>query len=121
MNGSMSRDPRGTWMATVDADLEGARAHLELRARSWPELSLEGELTHSLPARDVIPQRSQLRVTSRAGPQRFDGEALLQLDGCSVRASGAAGSQRGLQGSLVYRNNCSLLQVAARGGVSPTH
>lgn len=105
-------------MATVDADLEGTRGLLKLRARSWPELSLEGELTHNLPAFDVIPQRSRLRVTSRAGQQRYDNEALLQLDGCSVRASGAVESQRGLQGSLVYHNNCSLLQVELEDGPS---
>lgn len=100
------------WLATVDADLEGARGLLKLRASSWPELSLEGDLTHNLPALSVIPQRSRLRVSSRAGQQRYDSEAVLQLEGCSVRASGAVGSQRGLQGSLVYHNNCSLLQVA---------
>lgn len=100
------------WTATVDADLEGTRVLLKVRARSWPELSLEGELTHNLPAVIVVPQRSRVRVTSRAGQQRYDSEALLQLDGCSVRASAAADSQKGLQGSLVYHNNCSLLQVA---------
>lgn len=109
----MFRDPRGLWTATVDADLEGTRGLLKLRARSWPQLSLEGELTHNLPASHVIiPQRSRLRVTSRAGPQRYDHEALLQLDDCSVRANGAVETQRGLQGSLVYHNNCSHLQVA---------
>lgn len=111
MNGSVFRDPHGVWTATVDADLEGTRGLLRLRARSWPELSLDGELTHNLPAPRVVPQRSRLRVTSRAAQQRYDSEALLQLDGCSVRASGAVESRGGLQGSLVYHNNCSLIQV----------
>lgn len=111
LNGSIIRDPDDVWTAVVDAEVEGKRALLKLSARAWPELSVEGELSHDLPALKLLPQHSRLRATSRAGKQWYDAEALVQMDDCSVRASGVVESQRGLQGSLVYHNNCSLVQV----------
>lgn len=111
LNGSVFRDPHGVWMAAVDAEVEGKRALLKLSARAWPELSVEGELSHDLPALKLLPQHSRFRATSRAGKQRYGTEALVQMDDCSVTASGVVESQRGLQGSLVYHNNCSLVQV----------
>lgn len=111
MNGSVWKDPPGLWTATVDADLKGRRGFLRLNARAWPELGLEAELIHDLPALKNVPQHGRLRVTSRAGKQRYDTEAVVQMEGCAVRASGVVESQRGLQGSLVYRNNCSVIQV----------
>lgn len=107
----MWRDPEGIWTATVDADLEGKRGFLRLNARPWPGLSIEGELSQNLPALWGLPEHSRLRVTSRAGKQRYDTEALIQMDECAVSAGGAVMSQSGLQGSVVYHNNCSMVQV----------
>lgn len=98
-------------MATVDTDLEGRRAFLRLNARAVPDLSVEGELSHNLPALKNVPQHSRLRVTSRARKQRYDTEALIQMEECAVEARGAVMSQTGLQGSLVYHNNCTVVQV----------
>lgn len=111
MNGSIWEDPRGIWTATLDTELEGKRGFLSLNAKAWPELSLEGEFSHNLPALKKLPQHGKLRVTTKAGKQRFDTEGLIQTEECTVRASGAVGSQRGLRGSLLYHNNCSVIQV----------
>ncbi|XP_059200431.1 uncharacterized protein LOC131980237 [Centropristis striata] len=110
LNGSVWQDPQGTWTATVDTDLEGKRGFLRLNARGWPELSVEGELSHNLPALKDLPQRSTLRVVCRAGKQRYDTEAIIQMEECAVGARGAVMSQPGLQGLLVYHNNCSMIQ-----------
>ncbi|XP_070774929.1 uncharacterized protein [Enoplosus armatus] len=110
LNGSVWQDPQGIWTATVDTDLEGKRGFLRLIARAWPELSVEGELSHNLPALKGVPQHSRLRVTGRAGKQRYDTEALIQMEECVVRASGVVVSQPGLQGSLVYHNNCTVIR-----------
>lgn len=95
----------------MDTDLEGKKGFLRLSARAWPELCVDGELVHNLPALKNVPQHSRLRVTSKAGKQRYDTEALVQMEQCTVRASGVVMSQRGLQGSLVYHNNCTVIQV----------
>ncbi|XP_051279537.1 uncharacterized protein LOC127375918 isoform X2 [Dicentrarchus labrax] len=110
LNGSVWQDSQGIWTALMDADLEGKRGFLRLNARAWPELSVEGELRHNLPALKHLPQHSRLRVTGRAGRQRYDTEVLIQMEECTVRASGVVMSQRGLQGSLVYHNNCTAIQ-----------
>lgn len=98
-------------MATVDSELEGRRGFLRLSARARPELSVEGELRHNLPALRTVPQHSGLRVTSRARKQRYDTEAFIQMEGCAAGARGVVMSQAGLQGSLVYHNNCTVIQV----------
>ncbi|XP_029309262.1 uncharacterized protein LOC115022426 [Cottoperca gobio] len=110
LNGSVWQDPQGILTATVDTELEGKRGFLRLNARAWPELSVEGELSHNLPALKGLLQHSRLRVTCRAGKQRYDSEALLQMEECTVRASGAVMSQPGLQGALLYHNNCTMIQ-----------
>ncbi|XP_044075986.1 uncharacterized protein LOC122887130 [Siniperca chuatsi] len=110
LNGSVWQDPQGIWTAIVNTDLEGKRSFLRLNARAWPELSVEGELSHNLAALTNLPQHSRLRVTSRAGKQRYDTEALIQMEECTVRARGVVISQAGLQGSLVYHNNCTVIQ-----------
>lgn len=99
----------------MDTELEGKRGFLRLQARAWPELSLEGELSHNLPALKNLLRHSRLRVTIVAGKRRFDTEALVQTEECAVGASGVVESQRGLQGSLLYHNNCSLIQVVLTG------
>ncbi|KAK1879652.1 hypothetical protein KUDE01_027769, partial [Dissostichus eleginoides] len=110
LNGSVWQDPLGVWTVTVDTNQEDKRGFLRLNARAWPELSVEGELRHDLPALRGLPQHGRLRVSCRAGEQRYDGEALLQLEQCTVGASGAVMSQTGLQGALLYHNNCTLIQ-----------
>ncbi|XP_035489892.2 uncharacterized protein LOC118310747 isoform X2 [Scophthalmus maximus] len=111
LNGSVWRDPEGVWTATVDTDLEGKRGFLRLNARPWPELSVEGDLCHNLPALGGLPERSRLRAACRAAAQQYDAEGLIQVDECAVGASGAVMSQSGLQGSVVYHNNCTLIQA----------
>lgn len=95
----------------MDVSLEGNRGFLWLNARAWPDLNVEGDLTHNLPAFKNVPQHSRLRVTGRAGKHQYDTEALVQMEECTVRASGVVMSQPGLQGTLVYHNNCTVIQV----------
>ncbi|XP_054870047.1 uncharacterized protein LOC111586552 isoform X2 [Amphiprion ocellaris] len=110
VNGSVLLDHQGVWTAMLDSDLEGRRGFLRLHASAWPELSVEAELSHDLPALRGLPKTGRLRVTSRSGKQQYDAEALVQVEECAVGASGAVGSQSGLQGSLVYHNNCTVIQ-----------
>lgn len=60
---------------------------------------------------DLDLEGQRVKVTARAGKQRYDTEALVQMEGCTVRGTGVVESQRGLRGSLAYHNNCSVLQV----------
>lgn len=107
-------DPGGAWTTTIDSDLEGKKVLLRLHAQARPELSLECELSHSLPTLQILPQHSRVKVTTRAGNHRYETEALVQMEGCAVRGRGLVESQRGLRGSLVFRNNCSVIQVKQR-------
>ncbi|XP_068456308.1 uncharacterized protein [Clinocottus analis] len=111
LNGSVWQDPHGVWTATVDTDLDGKRGFLRLNARAWPEMSVEAELSHNLPALQDLPEHSRLKVSCRLGKHRYDTEVLLQMEECAVAASGAMMSQPGLQGSLVYHNNCTAIQA----------
>lgn len=95
----------------MDSDLEGQRVFLRVHAKAWPELSLKCELSHSLPALKNLPQHSSVRVTARTGNQRYETEAVVQMEGCAVQSRGLVESQRGLRGSLLYLNNCSVIQV----------
>lgn len=105
-------DPHGIWTATIDSDQEGERVFLRVHAKAWPELSLKCELSHSLAALKNLPQHSSVRVTARAGTQRYETEAVLQIEGCAVQSRGLVESERGLRGSLLYLNNCSVIQVS---------
>lgn len=95
----------------MDSDLEGKRVFLRVHAKAWPELSLKCELSHSLPALKSLPQHSSVRVTARTENQRYETEAVVQMEGCAVQSRGFVESQRGLRGSLLYLNNCSVIQV----------
>ncbi|XP_032388090.1 uncharacterized protein LOC116699543 isoform X1 [Etheostoma spectabile] len=110
LNGSVRQDLHDNWTAKVDTHVDGKRVFLRLNARAWPELSVEGELSHNLPALKGLPEHSRLRVTCRAGKTRYNTEALIQMEECTVGVRGAAMSQPGLQGSLVYHNNCTVIQ-----------
>lgn len=96
----------------MDSDLEGKKLFLRVGAKVWPELSLTCELSHSLPALKKLPQHSSVRVRARAGDQRYETEAVVQVEGCAVHSRGLVESQRGLRGSLLYLNNCSVIQVS---------
>ncbi|XP_047445376.1 uncharacterized protein LOC125010660 [Mugil cephalus] len=110
LNGSVWQNPQGIWTASLDADLEGKKGYLRLNATTWPELSVDAELSHDLPALKGLPKNSRLKVTRRSAKLDITAEALFQMEECSVGASGAVMSQRGLQGSLVYHNNCTVIQ-----------
>nr|XP_043895928.1 uncharacterized protein LOC122778275 [Solea senegalensis] len=111
VNGSLLQDSEGIWTTVLDTDLEGRRGFLRLKARPWPELSVECQLRHNLPALRGLPEHSRLSVTGRAGKQRYNTDAVLQMDGCAVSVSGAVMSYSGLQGSVLYHNNCTLIQA----------
>lgn len=96
----------------MDSDPEGRRLFLRVGATAWPELSLTCELSHNLPALKKLPRHSSLRVGVRAGNQRYEAEAAVQVQGCRVHGRGLVESQRGLRGSLLYLNNCSVIQVS---------
>ncbi|XP_039672137.1 uncharacterized protein LOC120568593 [Perca fluviatilis] len=97
LNGSVRQDLPGIWTATVDTHVEGKRGFLRLNARSWPEMSVEGELSHNLPALKGLPEHSRLRVTCRAGKTRYDTEALIQMEECAVELGSAEGKALTLQ------------------------
>lgn len=84
-------------------------AFLRLNASARPELSVEGELIHNLLHR--LPEHSRLKVTCRGGEHRYETEAVIQMEECTVGARAALMSQPGLQGSLVYHNNCTVIRV----------
>ncbi|XP_030607399.1 uncharacterized protein LOC115795563 [Archocentrus centrarchus] len=111
INGSVWQDPHGIWTLMLDTDMEGKRGFLRLNAKAWPELSVDGELNHDLPALRDLPKKTRVRLTSTSGKLRFDAEVLVQVEECAVLASGAVMSQPGLQGSLLYHNNCTMIQV----------
>lgn len=96
----------------MDCDLEGKRVFLRVRAKARPELSLKCELSHSLPALKNLPRHSSVRVTARTGNRRYETEAVVQMEGCAVQSRGLVEAQRGLRGSLLYLNNCSVIQVS---------
>ncbi|CAG5896969.1 unnamed protein product [Menidia menidia] len=110
LNGSVWRDPQGIWSALFDADAEGRRAFLRLDVKPWPELRVEGELSHNGLALGHLPKNSRLRLTSSSVKPQRDMELLVVTEECAVSASGAVMSQPGLQGSLVYNNNCTAIQ-----------
>lgn len=111
MNGSVRQDLHGVWTVVLNSDMGGRRALLQLHAKPWPELSVEGQLSHDLPALGGLPTSSRLRISARAGKLRHDGDLLVQMEECVVRAEGGVMLQPGLQGSLVYHNNCTATQV----------
>ncbi|XP_061551184.1 uncharacterized protein LOC133412122 isoform X1 [Phycodurus eques] len=110
LNGSVWQESEGTWAAVVDANLDGKRSFLQLVAQSWPELRVEGELRHKLTALGNFPEHSKIIVIGKLGKQQYATEALVLFDECAVRARGFVMSRSGLEGSLVYHNNCSVIQ-----------
>ncbi|XP_061925266.1 uncharacterized protein LOC133664564 isoform X2 [Entelurus aequoreus] len=109
-NGSVWQESQSKWAAMLVAGLEDRRTFLRLDAQGWPELSLEGELRHNLPALRHIPEHSRVILTSKVGEEQHDTEALVLLNGCAMRARGTVMSHSGLQGALEYHSNCSMAQ-----------
>uniref|UniRef100_UPI0037E98E19 uncharacterized protein n=1 Tax=Semicossyphus pulcher TaxID=241346 RepID=UPI0037E98E19 len=89
LNGSVWQDPQGIWTFTVDTNLEGKRGFLRLNARAWPELSVEGELSHNLPSIRHLPQLCRLRVINEAMLNLNHSVPLLKMLGvpglCSIQ------------------------------------
>ncbi|XP_061654143.1 uncharacterized protein LOC133489262 isoform X2 [Phyllopteryx taeniolatus] len=110
LNGSVWQESEGKWAAVVDANLDGKRSFLQLVAQSWPELRVEGELRHKLTALGNFPELSKIIVIGKLGKQQYATEALVLFDECAVRARGFVMSRSSLEGSLVYHNNCSVIQ-----------
>ncbi|KAF7669802.1 hypothetical protein LDENG_00124500 [Lucifuga dentata] len=110
LNGSVWQDNQGIWTVMADTGLGGKRGFLSLNARARPQLSLEGEMSHSLTGLRRLPGYGRLRLTGSSGKQGYDTEAFIQVGECAVRARGAVRSQPGLQGSLVYHNNCTVVR-----------
>ncbi|KAM8851209.1 uncharacterized protein AB9W97_022010 isoform 3-T3 [Spinachia spinachia] len=108
LNGSVWLDPLGVWTATLDTNLGAKMAFLRLNASARPELSVEGELIHNL--LHHVPEHSTLKVTCRGGNHRYETEVVIRMGECTVGASAALMSQPDLQGSLVYHNNCTVIQ-----------
>ncbi|MED6262154.1 hypothetical protein ATANTOWER_015311 [Ataeniobius toweri] len=96
------------WTATMETDLKDRRAFLRVDAKPWPELSVEAVLDHDSPALRGLPKSSRLRLSSSSGVH--DAEVLVQMEECSLRASGGVMSQPDLQVSLLYNNNCTMIQ-----------
>uniref|UniRef100_A0AAV2JUM6 Vitellogenin n=1 Tax=Knipowitschia caucasica TaxID=637954 RepID=A0AAV2JUM6_KNICA len=104
VNGSVWRDPHGIWAAFVENSLDGKRGLLHIHARVWPELHLESELSHDLPAFKHVPKRLSLRVTSLSRPQPYNVQGVLQVDDCVLEAKGET---QGLHSQLLYSHNCT--------------
>ncbi|MEQ2226339.1 hypothetical protein ILYODFUR_026467, partial [Ilyodon furcidens] len=113
VNGSVWKHPGGMWTATMETVLKGRRAFLRVDAKPWPELSVEAVLDHDSPALRALPKSSRLRLSSSSGVH--DAEVLVQMEECSLRASGGVMSQPDLQVSLLYNNNCTMIQVQELG------
>ncbi|XP_041848721.1 uncharacterized protein LOC121644668 isoform X2 [Melanotaenia boesemani] len=110
LNGSVWQDHQGIWSTMSEIDLKGGRVFLRLDAKPWPELKFEGELSHDIPALRSLPKSSRLRITSKSQKLRHDAELLLVMEKCAVRTSGTVMSHPDLQGSLLYHNNCTIVQ-----------
>ncbi|KAM4557598.1 uncharacterized protein V3H82_017324 [Fundulus diaphanus] len=108
VNGSVWKHPGGMWTATMETDVKGRRAVLRLDAKPWPELSVEGRLDHDSPALRALPKSSRLRLSSSSGAH--GAEVLVQMEECRLRASGDVTSKSGLQVSLLYNSNCTMIQ-----------
>ncbi|XP_029970978.1 uncharacterized protein LOC115405521 [Salarias fasciatus] len=88
--------------------LSGTLRHsfARLRSRGLPEM-----VSVQASAPPGPEQPGGLRVTSKSGNHRFEGEAVVQMEECAVSTAGAVLTQPGLQGSLLYHNNCSVFQI----------
>lgn len=108
VNGSVWEHPGGVWTAVMETDLKGRRAFLRLDAEPGPELRVEGVLDHDSSPLTTLPDSSTLRFSSSG---LHAAEVLVQTEECRLRAGGDIMSHPGLQVSLLYHNNCSIIQV----------
>lgn len=112
VNGSVWKHPGGIWTATIETELKGRRAFLKLDGKPWPELSVKGVLDHDSPALSALPKSSRLSLSSSSGAH--SAEVLIQMDECSLRVGGDVMPKHNLQVSLVYHNNCTVIQVQVK-------
>ncbi|KAG7277412.1 hypothetical protein CRUP_033367 [Coryphaenoides rupestris] len=120
LNGSVAEDGQGVWTAAVDTGLDNERGFLRLKAtRAAPRLRVEAVLRHNLSALllQEVPAHGRLSVSVSASTstaagrrQRYDGEALLHIGQCTLGVTGGVMPSPGLQGSVVYYNNCTVVQ-----------
>ncbi|XP_023191574.1 uncharacterized protein LOC102233917 isoform X3 [Xiphophorus maculatus] len=106
VNGSVWEHPGGVWTAVMETDLKGRRAFLRLDAEPGPELRVEGVLNHDS-SLSTLPNSSTLRFSSSG---LHAAEVFVQTEECHLRAGGDVMSHPGLQVSLLYHNNCSIIQ-----------
>ena len=108
------------WTAVVDTGLGSEQGFLRLSARAAPELRVEGQLSQnlSLLLLQEVPRHGRLSVSAGAGPRGYAAHALLHIDQCTLGATGGVLPSPGLQGSVVYYNNCTVVQVECSCGRS---
>ncbi|XP_014873732.1 uncharacterized protein LOC106936981, partial [Poecilia latipinna] len=107
VNGSVREQPGGVWTAVMETDLKGRGAFLRLEAEPGPELRVEGVLNHDSPPLTVLSNSSTLRFSISG---LHAAEVLVQTEECRLRTRGDVMSHPGLQVSLLYHNNCSIIQ-----------
>ncbi|XP_017165280.1 uncharacterized protein LOC103479198 isoform X2 [Poecilia reticulata] len=107
VNSSVWEQSGGVWTALMETDLKGRRAFLRLEAEPGPELRVEGVLDHDSPPITALPNSSRLRFSSSG---LHAAEVLVQTEECCLRAGGDVMSHPDLQVSLLYHNNCSIIQ-----------
>ncbi|XP_054888648.1 uncharacterized protein LOC129361674 [Poeciliopsis prolifica] len=107
VNGSVWEHPGGVWTAVMETGLQGRRTFLRLDAEPGPELRVEGVLDCDSSPLTPLPNSSTLRFSSSG---LHAAELLVQTKECHLRAGGDVMSRPGLQVSLLYHNNCSIIQ-----------
>ncbi|CAL8310668.1 unnamed protein product, partial [Gadus morhua 'NCC'] len=112
LNGSVTEDSQGVWTAMVDTGLGNEQGFLRLSAWAAPELRVEGQLRQNMSVLLLheIPGHARLSVSAGAGQRGYAGQALLHIGQCTLGVTGGILPSPGLQGSVVYYNNCTVVQ-----------
>ncbi|KAM8838905.1 uncharacterized protein ACB058_015501 isoform 2-T2 [Synchiropus picturatus] len=110
LNGSVWHDHQGSWTVKMETNLKGRRGHLTLNAQSRPDFFMEGKVHQNIPFLRGFPESSKITLRSRALEQQYKTEAFIHVDDCVVKAAGAVMLHPGLQGSVLYHNNCTVIQ-----------
>jgi hypothetical protein len=97
----------------VDTGLGNEQGFLRLSAWAAPELRVEGQLRQNMSVLLLheIPGHARLSVSAGAGQRGYAGQALLHIGQCTLGVTGGILPSPGLQGSVVYYNNCTVVQV----------
>ncbi|KAL0966760.1 hypothetical protein UPYG_G00299790 [Umbra pygmaea] len=114
LNGSVGTDDHNVWKAMLDASVEGQSwGSLSLSAGAISGQRLDVLLSHNVTVPPwSLPRRSKEELSRgvKADSQGYISEAVLQLGGCVVRGSVVGMRGHGLQGAVVYHNNCTSIQ-----------